>query len=462
MSIHRRRFLRLCSVAGFGVIAGCSSESENTSTPTGDQATATPTNNQSTATPKESTSTAQTITQQAKLAANDGDETDQFGWSVALSSDGTTALIGAYLDEDPNGRRAGSAYIYDGAGGSWSQQAKLAPDDGDNRDFFGRSVAVSSDGTTALVGAYGDEDPNGSEAGSAYVFENRSGSWSQQTKLTASDGDSNDNFGFSVDLSSNGTIALIGAPDDNDPNGEEAGSMYVFTDSGQSWSQQAKLVPSDGDNTDRFGWDVALSGSGTTALGGAYQDQDPNGEKAGSVYAFNTSGGSWSQQAKIAPNDADSDDEFGWSVAVSGDGTTALIGARRDEDPNGYRAGSAYVFDSAGGSWSQQAKFAPRDGDSNDEFGQSVALSSDGTTALVGAWAADNPNGEDAGSVYVFDSASGSWEQRAKLTADDGDSNDDFGQSVAVSSDGATGLVGARSDEDPNGSGAGSAYAFDL
>jgi hypothetical protein len=173
--------------------------------------------------------------QQQKLSADDGDEFDRFGVSAALSADGTTALLGAQDDDEPNGRNAGSAYVFTRSDGSWSQQQKLSADDGDADDRFGESAALSADGTTALLGAFGDEDPNGPEAGSAYVFTRSDGSWSQQQKLSADDGDDNDGFGFPAALSADGTTALLGAQDDEDPNGRFAGSAYVFT-SGESLS----------------------------------------------------------------------------------------------------------------------------------------------------------------------------------------------------------------------------------
>jgi len=176
---------------------------------------------------------------------------------------------------------------------------------------------------------------------------------------------------------------------------------------------------------------------------------------------FTGDGGDWSQSAKLADDDGDSGDRFGDSAALSSDGTTALVGASEDEDPNGTEAGSAYVFTGDGDEWSQSAKFAAEDGAGGDFFGWSVALSSDGTTALIGAVFDDDPNGGDAGSAYVFTGDGGEWGQSAKLAADDGDSGDWFGWSVALSSDGTTALVGAKTDEDPNGAEAGSAYVFE-
>jgi hypothetical protein len=271
-----------------------------------------------------------------KLAADDGDTDDQFGTSVSISGNGTTAIIGADADEDPNGDGAGSAYVFSAAGEGWRQQAKLVPEDGDGGGVFGFSVALSADGTTAIIGT-----PGGDGAGSAYVFSAAGEGWRQQAKLVPEDGDEHDEFGLSAALSADGTTAIIGAHQDEDPNGEAAGSAYVFAAAGEGWRQQAKLVPEDGDEQDRFGFSVALSGDGTAVIIGAPGDE-PN--SAGSAYVFAAAGEGWRQQAKLAPEDGDEHDEFGLSVAVSSNGTTATIGAPGHEEPNGRQAGSAYVF----------------------------------------------------------------------------------------------------------------------
>jgi hypothetical protein len=401
------------------------------------------------------------IQQVAKLAANDGDNTDSFGESVAVSGDGSTAIIGAHRDEDPNGTDAGSAYVFSVAGGTWQQENKLAADDGDDSDRFGVSVGVSDDGSTAIIGAAGDEDPNGDFAGSAYVFSEAGGSWQQEAKLTAGDGDDNDFFGETVAVSGDGSTAIIGTGNDDNQNGDFAGSGYVFLEAGGTWQQEAKLIADDGDDSDSFGGSVAASGDGSTVITGAPGD-DPNGDSAGSAYVFSEAGGSWQQEDKLTANDGDDSDRFGVSVAVSDDGGTAIIGAVGDEDPNGDFAGSAYVFSEAGGSWQQEDKLTAVDGDDNDFFGETVAVSGDGSTAIVGAYLDEDPNGADAGSTYVFSKVGKTWRQIAKLAADDGDDDDWFGEAVTVSDGGSTAIIGSVGDEDPNGSFAGSAYVFDL
>jgi hypothetical protein len=376
---------------------------------------------------------------ETKLLPRDGAADDRFGESVSVSGD--TALVGARYDDD-NGSASGTAYVFVRSGGVWTEQAKLLASDVAAGDYFGDSVSVSGD--TALIGASGDDD-SGSVSGSAYVFVRSGGVWTEQAKLLASDGAAGDGFGVSVSLS--GDTALIGARYDDD-NGEWSGSAYVFVRSGGLWTEQAKLLASDGAAQDDFGRCVSLSGD--TALVGARYDDD-NGSASGSAYVFVRSDGVWTDQAKLLASDGAAQDEFGRCVSLSAD--TALIGAYADDD-NGSVSGSAYVFVRSGGVWTEQAKLLASDGAAGDGFGVSVSLSGD--IALIGAYA-DDDNGSLSGSAYVFVRSGGVWTEQAKLLASDGAAGDGSGYSVSLSGDSA--LVGALWDDD-NGSASGSAYVF--
>jgi len=371
----------------------------------------------------------------AKLFAADGGEGDQFGYHVALSGD--TALVGVrFDDDDDNGLESGSAYVFTRSGTTWSQQARLTAADGSDRDWFG--VRVALEGDTAVVPADADDsDVNGVDSGSVYVFTRHGTTWTQQAKLTASDGAAVDLFGYSVALS--GDTVLIGARfDDDDVHGDNSGSVYVFTRSGTTWSQQAKLTAADGGAGDEFGYSVALEGD-TAVITANADDSDVNGVDSGSAYIFTRSGTDWSQQAKLTATDGAAGDLFGVRVALAGD--TALIGARLDDDDvNGVDSGSAYVFTRSGDGWSQQAKLTAADGAAGDWFGYSVALADD--TALIGAGNHDGVNGVDSGSAYVFTRSGTTWSQKTKLTAADGKAGDQFGGKVAISGDAA--VVGAR------------------
>jgi len=388
-----------------------------------------------------------------RFAADDSDGGDNFGGAVALSGD--TALVGAKLDRDPNGGQAGSAYVFTRSGGEWTQGAKLVPEDGDAGDRFGASVALAGD--TALVGARSDEDPNGSGAGSAYVFTRSGGEWSQESKLVPEDGDGGDSFGASVALS--GDTAVVGAWQDEDPNGDGAGSAYVFTRSSGGWTQAAKLVDEGGGSSAGFGRSVAVESD--RVLVGAPTARGPDRSGGGAVCAFTRSGGEWTQEETFAPDDASFGDRFGVSVALSGE--TAFVGAWADADPNGPWAGSAYVFTRSDGAWSQQTKLVPEDGAANDWFGSSVALAGD--TALVGAHGTDH-RGTNTGSTYAFGRTDDGWTLRTTLDTDSVNRQDRFGASVALTgeteTETKTALVGAPQEENAEGRNAGAAHVFSL
>ena len=379
-----------------------------------------------------------------KLLAGDGVSDDRFGLSVSVS--GNTAVIGAEEDDD-NGTDSGSAYVFVRNGsGVWTQQAKLLPDDGATEDGFGWSVSISGD--TTVIGAYGNDD-NGENSGSAYVFvRNGSGIWTQQAKLLPGDGAEDDYFGSPVFIFAD--TAVIGAPYDDDNDGN-SGSAYVFVRNGSGvWTQQAKLLPDDGVSGDYFGRSVFLSGD--TAVIGAYGDDD-NGYYSGSAYVFVRNGsGIWTQQAKLLPDEGADYDYFGRSVSVSDN--TAVIGADGDGGNNGWLSGSAYVFVRNGsGVWTKQAKLLPDDGTDYDRFGVSVSVSGD--TAVIGACGSDVTNGYRYGSAYIFvRNGSGVWTQQAKLLPR---SYDHFGYSVSISGD--TAIIGAYGN-DANTSIFGSASAY--
>jgi len=283
-----------------------------------------------------------------------------------------------------------------------------------------------------------------SDAGAAYVFVRSGATWTQQAKLLAADGAADDQLGISVALE--GDTALVGTVHDSD-HGTHSGSAYVFVRGGTRWTQQAKLTAADGVELDQFGISVAVSGD--TALVGAYGDDDL-GKSSGAAYVFVRGGTTWTQQAKLLADDGEAIDELGVSVAVSGN--TALVGAIFSK----ARAGAAYVFVRGGTTWTQQAKLTAAHRVDDDNFGASVALL--GETALVGV-PNDRALGAASGSAYVFVRRGTTWTQLTKLQAADGASADLFGSSVALS--GNTALVGELGDDDLGGS-SGSAYPYTL
>jgi len=392
-------------------------------------------------------------TQEAKIQASDAQASDGFGESVSISSDGNTAIVGARWEDTPS-TSAGSAYIFTRSGSTWAQQEKLTASDAQATDYFGMSVSISSDGNTAIVGAYLEDTGGITNAGSAYIFTRSGSSWTQRAKIQASDPEASALFGFSVSISDDGNTAIVGARA-VDTTASNAGAAYIFTRSGTTWSQQAKIQASDAAENDEFGTSVSISSDGDTAIVGAYKEDTP--VDSGAAYVFTRSGSTWSQQQKLEASDAQASAEFGFSVSISSDGNTAIVGARYD-DTTATNAGSAYIFTRSGSSWSQQAKIQASDPEENDYFGYSVSISSDGDTAIVSARDEDT-TATGAGSAYIFTRSGTTWSQEVKIQASDAGNTDRFGYSVSISSDGNTAIVGAKDDDSP-ATDAGSAYIF--
>jgi hypothetical protein len=374
---------------------------------------------------------ASTLTEVAKLVASDAAQEDVFGLAVAV--DGDTAVIGAPGNDD-----GGAAYVFTRSGGVWTQQAKLTPSDPTEHGSFGISVAL--DGDTAIVGALRTGFPS-FFAGATYVFTRSGTTWTQQAKLvpdfTPVD-QFDDDFGRYVAL--DGNTAVVGAKRDDSATNpfNNSGLAYVFTRSGTTWSQQARLAPSDLAAEDAFGFSVAVDGD--TSLIGA-----PNG---GFAYIFTRSGGIWTEQAKLTPSDTLT---FGDCIrvlhctTVALDGDTAMVGTAFDDGGSGSSVvgGSVYVFTRSGATWGQQAKLVTSDAPA---FGESIAL--DGDTAVIGA-------GDFHEAAYLFTRSGTTWTQQSKLVPSDATGDDGFGSSVAL--DGATAVIGAI-----RNSGSGSAYVFSL
>jgi hypothetical protein len=372
-----------------------------------------------------------------------------FGFDVALSADGNTALIGGPFD----GEGVGAAWVFTRSGSTWTQQGeKLTAKSGEEAGtaLFGAAVALSADGNTALIGGPFD----GEGVGAAWVFTRSGSTWTQQgEKLTAKSGEETEGrFGESVALSADGNTALIGGFSDH----EGKGAAWTFTRSGSTWSQEGeKLTPKSGEEIGpgQFGGSVALSSDGQSALIGAGSDHGG----LGAAWAFSRSDSGWTQEGeKITPKSGEEvgPGNFGQSVALAGEGGTALIGAPADNS----NAGAAWAFSQSDPGWTQEGeKITPKSGEEVGlgNFGQSVALSAAGRSALIGA-GSDNGG---FGAAWAFSRSDAGWIQEGeKLTPKSGEQVGEgaFGNSVALSSDGRTGLIGAFFDA----GGTGAAWAF--
>jgi ELWxxDGT repeat protein len=376
-----------------------------------------------------------------QLAASNSAAGDQFGGSVAINGDGSTAVVSANLFDNGGNVDQGTAYVFVRTGAVWTQQAQLLASDGVAHDLFGRSVAISADGNTIVVGA-GDADVGGNiNQGAAYVFTRSGTTWTQQAKLTASGGAIGDTFGNGLALSADGNTALVGARFTTVNGHELQGSAYVFVRSGTTWTQQAQLNPADGAAGDQVN-SVALSADGNTAIVGSYLHDGGGNVDQGGAFVYTRSGLTWTQQAELVAADGAANDRLGISVSLSADGNVAAVTAYQHR-VNGVQQGAAYVFTRAGTGWTQQAELVAADGSANDQFGVSISISSDGATIVVGSQSDDVGANVDQGSAYVYSRAGTTWTQQAHISFSGGMPSDFFGNAVGLSGDGKSVIIGA-------------------
>jgi hypothetical protein len=466
-------------------------------------------------------SAAAVLTQVAYVKAPAPGDGDQFGSAVAVSADGSTMAVGA--PGEGSGSRAingdqanndaddsGAVYVYTRSGGAWAPQAFVKASNADALDQFGTTVALSADGNTLVVGAFfedgGARGINGNQAdnsigqaGAVYVFARRGSAWTQQAYLKASntgEAEEGDTFGYSIAVSGDGNTVAVGAPSEDSAasgiNGNQAdnsavaaGAVYVFTRSGDAWSQQAYVKsesPADLIAGDLFGYSVALNADGNTMAVGAYDEGSAAGIDgafdnklggSGAVFVYTRTGTSWARTAFLKAREQDRNDSMGASVVISDDGNTVVAGAA-DEDslttginaarsgdsgqtdsPDDNSAGAVYVFVRDGATWTQQVNLKASNTGKNDWFGARLALSGSGSTLAVSAVYEDsNAKGIDgnqaddsageAGAVYLFRRSGATWTQVAYVKGSNTEEFDEFGSSVSLNRDGTVMAVGAK------------------
>ncbi len=390
----------------------------------------------------------------AKQVASTESTDTEFGFAVALSDDGTTALVG-----EPNSASnvKGRANAFVRSGGTWSSASRFTGNSTSNElnDRFGYEVTLSSDGTIGIVGAWRQD------TGSGYVDVLDGSDWSSPSVLTTFDPTTEaTNFGQHLALGDSGSVGVVGAQAATVDSKDDAGRVYVY-ESGGDWSTTSSatttLTASTPTTDELLGREVTVDDAATTILAGAPTKSDP-----GEVYVFDGSGG-WSgvsnETATLVPSDSASDDQFGISVAIDGTDDLAVVGAENATNQNDVQTGAVYVFDGADG-WSnatEVAKLTPSDGTGSANFGANVALDGDGTTLIVGAPDEEDASGTQTGAAYVFDGSNG-WSnaiETDKLVPSAATSGDEAGQGVAIADSDPTAFVGV-----PKLDGKGAAYPY--
>ena len=375
---------------------------------------------------------------QYELFARDPADSDRFGVSVAI--DGDYAVVGAH-QADVNGMDTGAAYVFRRGEQDWVPHGKLPPAglvaaSVSAGDQFGISVAISGD--YVIVGAPGDDD-GGSGSGAAYAYERCDSTfafcdqpWHEMGKLTAFDAVAGANFGRAVAVS--GEYAVVGAYTDDAPGSDDVGgsntnegSAYVFKRSGDRWVEIDKLTASDAAEYDQFGRSVAVSGDYIVV--GAFGD-DLTGEDEGAAYVFKRAGEDWVETGKLTAADAADGDNFGVSVGVDAD--VAIVGAFLD-NRGGVDQGAAYIFQRSGEDWTEMDKLTAPVPQHDVLFGVSVGVS--GKFAVVGAIFENHTDDffkTDEGAAYLFERSGDDWLEVERLTTRYPADSDHFGSSVAI------------------------------
>jgi hypothetical protein len=372
-----------------------------------------------------------------------------FGFSVALSEDGDTAVVGGkeYAEN-------GAAWVFVRSGDAWVQQGPRLS--GSERSEFGESVAISPDGNTVVVGG-----PRASGRGAVWVFSRNGATWSGATKvaispLVPSAGD----FGETVALSSNSEVMFVGEPEF-----EGRGGVWVYTKSGSEWVPLEHPIPCPEPEA-AFGSAIALSETGATAIIGGFALQSDAGgawvfQRSGAEWVQQGGQLSGAGEEPFTPGTG-AGGGLGSSVAISSDGSTALVGGFLDHNGEG----AAWAFTRSGTSWSQQGPKITAAGEVNSNtigvggfFGSALALTPDGSTAIVGAPGDSN----FAGAAWIFKRSEGQWiQQPGKLQGGEESEGGGFGNSVAIASDGRTALIGGGSALAGSPPVVGGAWIFEL
>jgi Flp pilus assembly pilin Flp len=374
---------------------------------------------------------------------------DNLGSNVSMSLDGSIVAIGSPFN-DGNGSNSGHVRVYENLGGTWTQIG--ADINGEASDDLSYIISLSSDGSIIAIGGLLN-DSNGLDSGHVRIYENLAGTWTQIG--TDIDGDAiEDLSGYSVSLSGDGSIVAIGAIE-NDSNGLNSGHVKIYENLAGIWTQIGSSINGAAAG-DLFGNSVSLSGDGSiVAIGG--RENDSNGTNSGHVRIYENLAGTWTQIGLSINGDV-AGDVSGWSLSLSADGSTVVIGSPFN-DGNGDLSGHVRVYENLAGTWTQIG--ANINGESSGDLaGFSVSLSSDGSILAIGSPVNDD-NGLDSGHVRIYENLAGVWTQKGFDIAGES-AGDNFGNSVSLSLDGNTIAIGAVFNTGVNGVNSGHVRVYDV
>ncbi len=339
------------------------------------------------------------------------------GFGVSISADMKTAITG----DDTDNSNKGAAWVYNRTGDSWVQQGnKLVGSNAFVASAQGYAVAISADGNTAVVGGRND----GPSIGAVWIYVRTGNTWTQQGEKLVGTGSVGEFVyqGKSVAISADGNTVIVGAPSDN-----VSGAVWVFVRDDNTWKQLGDKITTIKGSF--LGWSVAISADGNTFIAGGYLD---NGDQ-GAAWVYNKIGNKWIEQAKLVGKGNIGGAQQGFSVAISADGNTAVVGGNRDNN----NVGAVWIFVRDGNTWTQQGnKLFSNDYYYTSRQGASVAISADGNTVVIGGDYDNNIQG----AAWAYTRLDNKWTERATLR---NYSSHRLGFSISLSADGSTAVIGA-------------------
>lgn len=369
--------------------------------------------------------------------------------SNSVSDDGSTIVFGDYADST-NGFDAGSVSVYKKSGSNWINSGKLLANEGGPYDMFGHTVAISGDGNTIAVGCPYDNNSNGS----VYIFARSGTTWNQQAKLTFTETQVGSYFGWSIDLSENGSTLAVGVPGQthSTSGAVKIGACVIFKRTNVSWQEQIKLLPTSvtaGSPAFSAGASVALSGDGLRVIFGSGGETNDGVAGSGAAYIYLSNASSWSLEQKLVPVGAEnlSKGVFGASVELNRDGSVAFVsgtGQSYTDPATPARFGAVYNYVRTSSTWSLNNKLQASDGLMSNMFGYSIKTNFEGNVLMVGAPKQNTPSMYECGEVYIFSKVGVSWVERYRLFASDVAPFQQFGAAVSMSGDSVVAAISAK------------------
>lgn len=396
------------------------------------------------------------LTEEAKLIASDPAASAKFGHCVTSDLNGLRVAVGS-PNKAGTYANQGAVYIFLRTGVTWALEQKIvAGDVANTNEQFGFSVDMSRDGLRLAVGS-NQKTVTQPNAGAVYVFKRTGTVWAQEGKLTASDFNANAYLGQSVCFNGTGTKLVAGAYGANVPGVSNNGTAYVYSLVGSTWVQEAKLLPSAAYAVDKTGWSVSMSYDGTRiALGSPYKTI---GSSNGAAYVFALQYGNWVEEALLIPDQIQSGSYFGYDVFLSDD-ASRLVVSSYNKTENAAGQGAVYVFKRLNSKWDQEAKFSHMDYSSNDYFGFAVSGNSNCDRISVGAYLKTSPSASQSGVGYLFERIGDNWKQISRITPSDRAATDAFGWDCDSSRDGLRLIFGAPTDDHSSLTDPGSVYIY--